>query len=267
MSIRIKDKLKRSVAGATTSLEDVTVLVQEGKEKLKSKLERKEDSFFVSDKRLLRTIFDGPPRTPASSPQALSPQEQKDEIKEPTYEAEISPSSSKTRVDSKDTSDEENSPTTFRRGHRRSNSESGSPKTPLAKAHSSPDVARTQLYSSLPKSVLRANRIASEINLSHSGKELTEVIPSQQTLARSRAMKNYIEEYYWELLAYLQGRTKREKTLKKNLQIDNKLNKFQQESLVREHLKHETTILRSRRLCGRLNDFQLIKRIGKGKFY
>lgn len=34
----------------------------------------------------------------------------------------------------------------------------------------------------------------------------------------------------------------------------------------KEHYKEENIILRSRRLCGGLKDFKLIKRIGKGAF-
>ena len=41
---------------------------------------------------------------------------------------------------------------------------------------------------------------------------------------------------------------------------------FEKERVTIEHLKRETMLLRSRRLCGRLNDFELLKRIGKGAF-
>jgi serine/threonine protein kinase len=41
---------------------------------------------------------------------------------------------------------------------------------------------------------------------------------------------------------------------------------FEKETMIREHRKRETMLLRSRRLCGRLQDFEILKKVGKGAF-
>eukprot|EP01118_Nematostelium_gracile_P008179 TRINITY_DN2705_c0_g1_i4.p1 TRINITY_DN2705_c0_g1~~TRINITY_DN2705_c0_g1_i4.p1 ORF type:complete len:678 (+),score=142.44 TRINITY_DN2705_c0_g1_i4:102-2135(+) len=225
--------------------------------------EKKEDSvFMITDPRLLRTIFDeikseGDSQTDSQKGSLNSSLNSSNssytESTENTIITTNRPRSNSNKEREEGAQKEEKKP--FTKGHRRSTSESGSPQgSPLIKTYSSPD--RTNLYGSGP---------SAKLHRTDHRRNLAAEVPSAQTLARSKAMKNYFEEYYWELLAYLQGRSKREKNLKKTLQSDGK-NKFQQESLVREHLKKETTILRSRRLCGRLNDFTLLKRIGKGAY-
>lgn len=89
--------------------------------------------------------------------------------------------------------------------------------------------------------------------------------PSQKTLQKVKACKQFVEEYYWELLAYIHARNKRHEKLIAKL-AESKENNIMKENLCTEHIKKETTLLRSRRLCGRLSDFILLKRIGKGAY-
>jgi hypothetical protein len=89
--------------------------------------------------------------------------------------------------------------------------------------------------------------------------------PSQKTLQKVKACKQFVEEYYWELLAYIHARNKRHEKLIAKL-AESKESSIMKENLCREHINKETTLLRSRRLCGRLSDFILLKRIGKGAY-
>eukprot|EP01116_Phalansterium_solitarium_P022430 TRINITY_DN7406_c0_g1_i1.p1 TRINITY_DN7406_c0_g1~~TRINITY_DN7406_c0_g1_i1.p1 ORF type:complete len:613 (+),score=115.92 TRINITY_DN7406_c0_g1_i1:70-1908(+) len=89
------------------------------------------------------------------------------------------------------------------------------------------------------------------------------VLPSPQTKAQAEATKQFVEEFYWELFTYLEHRKKREEKLRA---LQSLPNSFERSVAIRELKTRETVLLRSRRLCGRRNDFHLIKRIGKGSF-
>lgn len=262
MSIRLKQLPSELKKGVSAEMSTITSPF----EKIFSKFDHKEDSFFISDKRLLRTIFDEPPKDETNCG-TLSPSNSQ-EIQEKLEQLQNSPkfdglegnSPLGRRRSNSGNAREELPPKRERfRTHRRTSSETQDYVTPIHKSLSTPTELRNlgNSFRSHPKKV--------DIKLSHNGKDDLNALPSPETVSKSKAMKSYIEEYYWELLAYVQGRQKREKQLKKALQSECR-NKFQQESLVREHLKHETAILRSRRLCGRLHDFTLIKKIGKGAY-
>jgi hypothetical protein len=202
MTIRIKNasaELKRSVV---SSLDDVSTLAQGGKERLKSKFgEHKEESFFIRDPRLLRTIFDSPkPRESKSveSPEKNPPEpHQVKEIKESKLEEEIEPPRSPSeRKRASSVSRDGSSSNSFKKGHRRTSSETNSIIAPLAKAHSSPSVSRGSLFGSLPQSIMRQNKydfkgkcfISKMIKLVSHNEEQNR-LPSQHTIARSRESK------------------------------------------------------------------------------
>lgn len=138
----------------------------------------------------------------------------------------------------------ESPPTPFRPGHRRTNSfEPGS-------LNSSPKMSRHRRHNSWD-----------EKNNSEIDKP-----PSPETMVHVKEFKQYIEEYYWELLSYLNSRKKRLEKFQESLG-EIAQNSFEMDISTREYQIEETTLLRSRRLCGRLStDFKLLKRIGKGAF-
>jgi hypothetical protein len=88
--------------------------------------------------------------------------------------------------------------------------------------------------------------------------------PSVETRRRSLEMKHWVEEYYWEFLSYQKQRVDRQRRLERRL--SKATNKFATQALIRAATAEENAILRSRRLCGRMDDFKFLKRIGKGAF-
>eukprot|EP01117_Protostelium_nocturnum_P015941 TRINITY_DN6213_c0_g1_i1.p1 TRINITY_DN6213_c0_g1~~TRINITY_DN6213_c0_g1_i1.p1 ORF type:complete len:1371 (-),score=496.08 TRINITY_DN6213_c0_g1_i1:61-4173(-) len=89
---------------------------------------------------------------------------------------------------------------------------------------------------------------------------------SEKTREKVERMQHYIEEYYWELFSYLYTRQKRKLKLDETIAESSDRNQFEVANIARTAMIRETMLLRSRRLCGRLSDYQLIKRIGKGAY-
>eukprot|EP01119_Soliformovum_irregulare_P022725 TRINITY_DN7826_c0_g1_i2.p1 TRINITY_DN7826_c0_g1~~TRINITY_DN7826_c0_g1_i2.p1 ORF type:complete len:1295 (+),score=332.56 TRINITY_DN7826_c0_g1_i2:87-3971(+) len=213
------------VSEITNAANDLNVEIRPRIKTIKEKPHRRDpDSFYILDKRHLRTIFDDVTKWNAEAK---------------TEDPSSAPSSPV-----------QSFPSPVIRKHRRAKSDTNSP----VQEHS--ESSKDEAVEVIEKPSERQTLFLSQTK--------PDKPPSATTLARVEQAKQYLEEYYWELLTWVDGRVKRESKLEESLQ--EATDDFQKELLVREHRKKENVMLRSRRLCGRLSDFHLLKKIGKGAY-
>ena len=105
---------------------------------------------------------------------------------------------------------------------------------------------------------------ASESEESDEESDAEEMI-SEETCRKSTEMKIWMYEHFWEILAYAYNRQKRRIQLDVQVARDNP-RRIELDSLYREFQRKETALLRSRRLCSGVCDYEVICQLAQGAF-
>jgi len=89
---------------------------------------------------------------------------------------------------------------------------------------------------------------------------------SQETLVKVNNAKNFFEEYYANLYYYLNQRRQRLQMLELKLGELGYKDEEEKKRLLEKHFQKETQLLRRKRKKLKLEDFEILERIGKGGF-